>query len=421
MPLMRSLFHGFLGLSWLALPAFFCACGGGGTATSAAGSGAGTGTGGSGGATSSSTVSMSTSESSAGGAGGGTGGLGGTGGSAPSGTPFAYVGAEDGKIRVFTLDKEAGSLAPVQEVDGGKNPSFLAFAPNKKTLYAVNEGSDQIASFAIDGATGQLTLLNRVSSNGGGPAHVAVDATGKLVFGVNYGGGNLTMIATAADGSLGATAATLATGANAHQLVLDGSNQFAFVPNKGSDTVSQLVLDTAAGSLVFNAKPSAPLPGGSGPRHMAFHPSAPYAYVIHENDDKITAFPYDAQNGTLGTSVQTVSTLPEGIGGDNNTCAEIAFGASGKYLYGSNRGHDSIVIFAVDAASGALTLVGHQPTGGQMPRHFSIEASGEVLLVGNQQSNEVVTFRIDPSAGTLTELATAPLPAGPGFVGVIYL
>lgn len=402
--------------SALALPFALLACGGGDD-TSSAGSG-GTSTSGSGGATASNTATSSTDSGSGG---SGAGGTTGSGAGGATGTPFAYVGTDDGKIRVFTLDKQAGSLAPVQEVDGGANPSFIAFAPDKKTLYAVNEGSDELASFAIDPATGQLAFLNRVSSNGGGPAHVAVDATGKYVFGVNYGGGNLTMIATKADGSLGAAVTTLATGQNAHQLALDASNHFAFVPNKGSDTVSQLVFDAAQGSLGFNAVPSAPLPGGAGPRHMAFHPDAPYAYVIHENDDKVTAFPYDAAKGTLGASLQTISTLPDGTSGANNTCAEITFGKSGKHLYGSNRGHDSIVIFAVDAAAGTLTLTGHQPSGGSTPRHFSIEASGEILLVGNQKSSNVATFRTDPQTGTLTPLATTPLPAGPGFVAVLYL
>lgn len=143
--------------------------------------------------------------------------------------------------------------------------------------------------------------------------------------------------------------------------------------------------------------------------------------MIRENDDKVTAFDHDGQKGTLGAAKQTLSTLPDGAPGGANTCAEIAFGASGKHLYGSNRRNDSIVIFDVDAASGAMTLVGHQPSGGSTPRHFSIEASGQILLVGNQGTDNVVTFRIDAATGTLTELTTTSLPAGPGFVGVLYL
>jgi 6-phosphogluconolactonase len=378
------------------------ACGGG------SGSSAGAGAGGSGVASASSAASTSSSS-----------GKGGAGGQI-TGAPFAYVGASDGKVRVMSLDKQAGTLSLIQEIDGGANPSFLAVSPDRRALYAVNEGSNELAAFSIDGATGKLTFKNRVSSNGAGPAHIALDATGSYVFGVNYGGGSATMLKRNADDSLGASLLTLATGKNAHEIVFDPSNKYAFVPNLGSDNVSQLVFDANAGTLAFNATPSVALPAGAGPRHMAFHPSSPYAYVIHELDDKVTAFSFDPATGRLAP-MQTISTLPGGVDGTKNTCAEIAFGASGRFLYGSNRGDDSIVIYDVDPQSGMMSLVGHQATGGRAPRHFSIEPSGEVLLVGNQQSSNVVTFRLDQSTGKLTKLVTTPLPAGPAFAFVIYL
>ena len=410
-----------LSLVALALPLAALACDGGADSTSSPGGGGSTGSttntgggGGNGGSTSSTAP--------AGGSGGSTSSTAqtGGGGTGPTGTPIAYVGTQDGLIRVFTLDRPSGALTPVQEVDAGSNPSFLAFAPDKKTLYSVDENEDALRSFAV-AATGELTPLNSAPSGGFGPTHVAVDATSKFVFGVNYGSGNVRLIGTTLDGSFGAGVNDIDTGANAHQLVLDASNHFAFVPNAGADTVSQLVFDAATFSLTKNTPPSVPFPPGSGPRHMVLHPTAPFAYVIHETDDKITALPFDPQKGTLGTPLQTLSTLPDDANGDTNTCAEIALGPSAKYLYGSNRGHDSIAIFSVNAQSGMLTLVGHQPTGGSKPRHFSIEESGEILLVGNQASNTVKTFRIDEAAGTLTELSTLPLPAGPSFVGVLYL
>jgi 6-phosphogluconolactonase len=405
-------------LASFGLPLALFACDGGGDITSSTGGGGSGGnggsTGGQGGASTGGSATTSTGPT-------GGGGGGGAGGSGPTGTPMAYVGTQDGKIRVLSLDKASGALSPVQEVDAGTNPSFLAFAPDGKYLYSVDEGQDALGSFAIDGATGQLTPLNSAPCGGNGPAHVAVDATGNHVFGVNYGSGDVRRINVTVDGSFGAGVTDLSTGANAHQIVLDASNQFAFVPNKGTDTVSQLVFDAATGQLDFNQPPSVSLPAGSGPRHLAFHPSAPFAYVIHEIDDKVTAFPFDARKGTLGAPIQTISTLPAGVDGGSNTCAEIAFGVSGKHLYGSNRGHDSIVIYDVNTNSGMMTLVGHQPTGGAVPRHFSVEPSGEILLVGNQGSDDVRTFRIDPQAGTLTELSTLPLPAGPSFVGVLYL
>lgn len=343
----------------------------------------------------------------------------GTGGGDP-GRPFAYVGCGDDKIRVFEVDPDTAAFTAAGEFDGGSNPSFLAFSPDKKMLYAVNESSSEISSFAIDQSTGALTFKNKVSSNGDGPAHVAVDATGKFVFAANYGGGTMTMIDTLADGSLGSDPVTIASGSHSHEVVLDPSNAFVFVPVLGNDAVAQLVFDSGAGTLVPNDVPEAPVANGAGPRHMVFHPTAPFAYVIDETDDTMVAASFDATTGRI-TPFQTVSTLPDGFDGDNNTCAEVAFGKSGRFLYGSNRGHDSIVIFDVDPATGMMTLVGHQPTDGQTPRHFSIDPSGKFLYVGNQQSNEVVKFRIDENSGTLTELDTQPLPAGPGFVGVIYL
>lgn len=341
-------------------------------------------------------------------------------GGGPAGRPFAYVGASDDKIHVFRVDPATGALTPASEIDAGSGPSFLAFSPDHHSLYAVNEGSDELAAFAIDASTGALTFLNRVSSNGAGPAHVAVDATGGVVFGVNYGGGNLTMLGVSPSGALGAPIVTMSTGKNAHELALDPSNHFAFVPNLGVDDVSQLLFDAPGKTLVANATPTVATAAGAGPRHMAFHPSAAFAYVIGETNDTMTAMAFDAALGRL-SPIQTLSTLPMGVNGDTNTCAEVAFGKSGRFLYGSNRGHDSIVIFDVNETTGLMTLVGHQLTGGSAPRHFSIDPSGSFLYVGNQQSKEIVSFRIDPTTGKLTELFTTPLAGGPGFVGVIDL
>lgn len=338
-----------------------------------------------------------------------------------TGAPVAYVGAGDGMIRVYSVDLDTGALSLIEEVDAGPGPSFLAFTPDRRALYAVNEGSDQLASFTIDPGSGKLTFKSRVPSNGGFPAHVAVDATGRYLLGANYLGGNITMIALLPDRSLGGEVTTLSTGAHAHQAVIDAANRFVFVPNQGADTVSQLVLDAERGTLVFNVVPAISLPAGSGPRHMVFHPSAPFAYVIHEDDDRVTAFPYDLHKGTLGPSLQSISTLPEGVSGADNTGAEIAFGASGRCLYASNRGHDSIAVFSVDPRAGTITPVGHAPTGGRKPRHFSLEPSGELLLVANQASCEVATFRVNQVTGALTPLSTTPLPAGPTFVEMLYL
>lgn len=332
---------------------------------------------------------------------------------------FVYVGSGDDRIRVYTMDPATGTLVWQSEIDGGPSPSFLAFSPDGNHLYAANEGSDQVSAFTIDRTTGALGFQNRVSSNGGGPAHVAVDATGQWVFAANYGGGTVTMIEVAGDGSLGSARATLGTGPNAHQLVVDPSNRFVFVPNLGADDVSQLVFDAGAGTLVENAVPRVDVASGAGPRHLVFHPTAPFAYLIDETDDTMVSLAFDGSTGRL-SPIQTLSTLPVGVSGADSYCAEVAFGASGRFLYGSNRGHDTIVIFEVDPVTGSMTWTGEQDTGGDWPRHFSIDPTGQILLVGNQHSDTIVSFRIDEGTGQLTQLATLSVP-GPAFVGVTDL
>ncbi len=337
------------------------------------------------------------------------------------GASMVYVAAQDGKIHVLALDKPSGTLSPVQDIDAGVTPSFLAFSADKKNLYSVDQSQDTIRSYSIDGVTGELTSLGSAPSGGSQPTHVAVEATGKYVFVANMGSGGVRMIITAVGGGFGAGVKDISTGGLAHQVVFDATNKFAFVPNLGGGTVSQLVVDTGAFNVTYNSPSSVSLPAGAGPRHMALHPTAPYAYVIRETDDSVTVFPLNAPQGTLGASIQTISTLPAGVDGGSNSAANVAFDPSGKHLYGSNRGHNSIVIYDVDPQTGMLTLVGHQPAGGSTPRHFAIDPSGQILVVGNQGSNEVRTFAIDPAAGTLTPLSTLSLPGAPWCVGAISL
>lgn len=339
----------------------------------------------------------------------------------PPGPPrlFAYVGSGDGRIRVFTVDPATGALTGTSEIDAGPSPSFLAFSPDLGHLYAVNEGSSELSAFSVDAGTGALGFLNRVPSNGSGPVHVTVDAAGATVFAANYGGGTVTMIALADDGGLGATRATLYTGPNAHQLVLDPTNRYAFVPNLGADDLSQLTVDLVAGTIGENAVPRVSFANGAGPRHLVFHPSAPFAYVIAEDDDTVISLAWDATTGRL-SPMGAVSTLPTGTSDPDSYGAELAFGASGRFLYGTNRGHDSLVVYAVDSDTGALAWVADTPTDGSWPRHFSITPAGDLLLVGNQFPDEIVAFRVDPVDGTLQALATTPVPS-PAFVGVVDL
>lgn len=350
-------------------------------------------------------------------------------GGVPSGRAFAYVGSYENAISIYSVNVETGALTPQGgRVDSPPSPSFLAFAPDARHLYAVNEADDvagsgagAVSAFDIDPASGGLRFINRVSSGGKGPAHVLVDASGKYVLVANYNGGNFSVISVSAEGGLGARVAGAehGAGAQAHQVVLDPSNQFLFVPNKGRNDVSQYRFDAQTGSVTPSSPDALELAPGAGSRHLAFHPTLPVAYVINELDDTVTTASFAKSSGAL-TAIQTLSTLPQGVTGGQNSCAEIQVAPSGRFVYGSNRGHDSIVIFSADPSTGRLELVGHQETGGDTPRSFHLEASGRLLLVANQGSDEVVSFRVDAETGRLTQLGRVSAPS-PAFVGVLYL
>jgi len=207
-------------------------------------------------------------------------------------------------------------------------------------------------------------------------------------------------------------------GTQAHMILTDLTNKFAFVACKGSDYVAQYKLDAAAGTLTANNPPRVMTKAGAGPRHLAMHPSGSYAYLINELDSTMNAYTLSA-DGTL-TEIQSVSSLPAGFSGQNSG-AEVVVSADGKFVYGSNRGHNSIVIFSIDAGTGKMTLVGHQSTGGSTPRSFTIDPSGGFLLVANQDSNNVVTFKVDRATGMLSGMVATSVPQGPQFVGVFVI
>jgi 6-phosphogluconolactonase len=283
----------------------------------------------------------------------------------------------------------------------------------------VNEQTaGQVEAFAIDAASGAPTHLDDVSSGGNGPAHVSIDATGAWVLAANYGDGTVAVLPVAADGSLGAATATRTAGANAHEIVAVAADRFVLVPCLGADYVAQYTFDAQKGTLAPNAVPTWNAPAGTGPRHLAMHPSGAFAYVIGETASTMTALAFDAQLGRL-TSLQTLSTRAAGVTG-TNTGAAVAVHPSGKFLYGSNRGDDNIALFSIDA-SGHLTLVGHTPSGGQTPRDFTIDPTGAYLLVANQGSNNVVVFAIDAQTGALTPIGTPVSAPMPSFVGVVTL
>jgi 6-phosphogluconolactonase len=331
-----------------------------------------------------------------------------------------YTSAKSEGIYVSRLDLATGALAEPTLAAGTVSPSFLAVHPNRTFLYAVNEIANfdggttgSVSAYRVDRATGRLTLLNQQSSRGGGPAHLTVDPSGRNVLVANYGGGSVAVLPIGADGRLAAASAFVqhaGSGANpqrqqgphAHSVNVDRSGRFAYVADLGLDKVLIYRFDAAQGTLAPNEPAAAAVEPGSGPRHFAFHPSERFAYVINEMTCTVTAFACDAGAGRLET-LQTITTLPEGVtAGRGLSTAEVQVHPSGRFLYGSNRGHDSITVFAVDEVTGRLTFVQNEPTQGNTPRNFGIDPTGQYLLAANQRSDSVVVFRIDQATGRLT-------------------
>jgi 6-phosphogluconolactonase len=348
-----------------------------------------------------------------------------------------YTSPQNGSkgIYLFELDARTETLEARGLAGKVASPSFLAVHPNSRFLYAIGELSEfqgkkagAVSALAIDNDNGKLTLLNQQPSGGQGPCHVTVEPGGECVLVANYTSGTVAVLPIDDDGRLGPPKSIVqheGSGPNtkrqekphAHSINLDAAGRFAFAADLGADKVFIYRLGAGDGSLVANDPPAAKLAPGSGPRHFAFHPAGRFAYVINELASTVTAFTYDAPRGALG-EMQTISTLPAGFSEPSFT-ADIHVHPSGKFLYGSNRGHDSIAIFSIDRDTGRLTPVGHEPTRGKWPRNFAVDPSGKWLLVANQNTNSLVLFRIDPQTGRLTATGTraeVPSPACVQFV-----
>lgn len=326
-----------------------------------------------------------------------------------------YTGAKSKGIDCWRMTDD-GKLTRVGLAAETANPTYLALHPNGKFLYAIGELSQfngqkagAVSAYAIDAANGKLTLLNQQSSGGPGPCHLDVDRAGKVVLVANYGGGSVEALPIKADGSLGEPGTFVQhKGAGdyekraprGHAIVVDPTQRFAVACDLGLDQVLVYQLDAASAKLTPHEPPFAMLAPGSGPRHLAFRPDGKFAYVINETLLTMTVFAWDGARGTL-QEVQTLSTLP-GAKEKGFSTAEVYVHPNGKFVYGSNRGHDSIVVYACDEKTGKLTLVEHQSTQGRTPRHFAIHPSGNFLLAENQSTDNVVVFRIDPQTGKLT-------------------
>jgi len=352
-----------------------------------------------------------------------------------------YVGTYTEKaskgIYACRFDPAADHLTAPGLAAETSNPSFLAIDPTRRFLYAVNEveqfegrSSGGVSAFAIAPGTGKLTFLNEVPSGGSGPCHLTVDKTGKYVVVANYGGGSLAVFPISGDGRLGnATAFVQHKGASVnpqrqegphvHSVYMSPDNRYVISADLGLDEVFIYRFDASKGTLTPNIPPSATVASGAGPRHFAFHPNGKFGYVIDEMQSTITEFSYVPASGSLDL-LQPVSTLPPDFKGDS-TGAEIEVHPSGKFLYASNRGLDSIAVFSVNSRKGILTLLAQADTLGKTPRSFSIDPTGSYLFVANQDSDNVVQFRINPNTGLLTptgQVLQVPSPVCVTFMAI---
>jgi 6-phosphogluconolactonase len=346
---------------------------------------------------------------------------------------LVYVGTYTDKgskgIYAYRFDPGTGEADAIGLVAETANPSFLAVDLNHKYLYAVNEidnfhggHTGAISVFAIDRVPGRLTPLQQISSLGADPAHVSLDRTGRYLLVANYTGGNIAVFPIEKGGRLGPSSAFVQhtgssvnqerqAGPHAHAIEASNDNQFVLSADLGLDKLLVYRFDPKSGSLAPNDPAFAKLTPGSGPRHFALAPSGKFVYLVNELSSTVTVFAFTSDSGRLREE-QTISTLPADFHGENTT-AEIAVDAQGKFLYVSNRGDDSIAVFAIDPHNGKLTFEQRVPTGGKTPRHFAIDPTGKWLFSANQDSNSITLFRVNSSNGKLTPTAHALQVATP--------
>lgn len=300
------------------------------------------------------------------------------------------------------IDLKDGSLSKPELAVETKSPSFLAFHPNQKFLYAVNENDAAVSAFAIDATTGNLTFLNSAPSKGGAPCHLVVDPTGKNVLAANYSGGSCICIPIESDGKLGKFSSFQqheGKKKNGHSIHIDKANKYALCCDLGLDKVIIYAFDPAKGSLTPHSEFDTPK--GAGPRHFAWHPDGKTAFINGESDLTVIVAAYDADKGTL-TKKQVLSTLPKDVKKKGGSTAETVVHPNGKFVYVSNRDpYNSIAIFALDAKKGELKVVGHEDRNIKTPRNFAIDPTGKYMLVANQSGGNVIVFGINQTTGEL--------------------
>jgi 6-phosphogluconolactonase len=345
----------------------------------------------------------------------------------------AFAPGDKGGIEAFHFDAKAGQLKQIHRTTGVENPFFLAVSPDRKFLYSIHaktfggKENEQIAAYQIEGRTGKLRLLNRQSALGTAACYLDVDATGKSVFVANYTSGSVASLPVQMDGSVGEAASFFQHAGSsvnpdrqkephAHCIVVSPDNRFVFAADLGLDQVLTYRLDAKTAKLTANTPPFEKTPAGAGPRHLTFHPNGKLVYVINELANSVTAFDYKAESGTLAEK-QTISTLPSDFKGTSH-CADLKITPNGRFLYGTNRGHDSVAAYRI-GDDGRLTLVGIEPSLGKGPQNLAIVSGGEYLLCANMPGNNVVVFRIDSQTGGLKSVGEPLAITSPSCIMVL--
>ncbi|MFD1178061.1 lactonase family protein [Paenibacillus puldeungensis] len=326
----------------------------------------------------------------------------------------SYAETANSGVYLYEMDPSSGAMQRLDEAGGMKNPTFLSVDEINHRLYAISETQSEgerigeAVAFAVDSARGLLQELNRSTTIRPSASHIQLDRANRFVAVSGYHGGNVGLVQVQADGLIGqlineqqhkghGADPARQDRPHPHSVLFSPDNRFALVADLGLDKIIVYALDSAAGKLTLQSEVHTP--AGSGPRHMAFHPNGRYLYSINEVNSTISSFSFDPEGGCLEL-LDTVSTLPSGFEGENTT-AEIAISGDGRFLYGSNRGHDSIVQFSIDGASGKLTYVEHVSSEGEHPRHFAITPDGKHLITANRDSNNLVVFKVDKESGKL--------------------
>lgn len=345
----------------------------------------------------------------------------------------SFAPAGEGAIQAYRVDPAAGTLTAAHRTAGPEHPFFLAVSPNGRFLYSIHarefsgKDNEQVAAYEIVNRSGELKLLNRVSSRGTASCYLDVDATGKSVLVANYTTGSVASLPVKKNGSLG-EAVTFSQhagssvnkarqeGPHAHCIVISPDNRYAYAADLGLDQILSYRLDPAKAALTPSRQPFVRTPTGAGPRHLTFHPNGKHVYVINELANSVTLFDYEAKSGFL-IERQTISTLPKAFKGESY-CADLKITPNGRFLYGTNRGHDSIAAYRI-GDDGRLTLIEIEPSLGKGPQNLLITPGGEALLCANMPGDNLALFRIDPQSGGLTSAGRPTTIKGPSCIRLL--